>query len=324
MAGKQIVLSGDAYKIYDYTPGIFTTSVVAGSVVKGASQIVGYNNDALEMGEIRDDSCIKIAATPLKCSWKYLGKIDDIEALKQSSNTYQFNTAINVGKGKYVYDRPIALDNNAFNIYRDTFKEFGLGVKTGIDLPNEGLGYSGTSKLAGHLFDFSIGQYDTYTPIQLSQYINTIANGGYRMKPYLLKAVYEPTTESLTILANETVPTVLNKVNTDDKYLERVRLGFKAVMENGGTGSGYINLKYKPAGKTGTSQSFIDTNGDGLVDKETISNTFAAYAPYDNPVVSFTVASPDIYHYGNHNSSRSNVNMRIAKEVSKKFFEIYK
>ena len=156
MAGKQIVLSGDAYKIYDYTPGIFTTSVVAGSVVKGASQIVGYNNDALEMGEIRDDSCIKIAATPLKCSWKYLGKIDDIEALKQSSNTYQFNTAINVGKGKYVYDRPIALDNNAFNIYRDTFKEFGLGVKTGIDLPNESLGYKGNNRLSGFLLDFSI------------------------------------------------------------------------------------------------------------------------------------------------------------------------
>lgn len=323
MAGKQIVLSGESCKIYDYTPGIFTTSVVAGSVVKGASQIVGYNNDALKIGEIRDDSCIKIAATPLKCSWKYLGKIDDIGALKYSSNTYQFNTAIKVGKGNYIYDRSIILDNNAFNIYRDTFKEFGLGVKTGIDLPNEGLGYSGTSKLAGHLFDFSIGQYDTYTPIQLSQYINTIANGGHRMKPYLLKSIYEPTVVPLAKLVSETVPTVLNKVNTDDKYLERVKLGFKAVMESGGTGSGYISLKYKPAGKTGTSQSFIDTNGDGMVDKETISNTFAAYAPYDDPVVSFTVVSPDIYHYDNNNSSRSNVNMRIAKEVSKKFFEIY-
>jgi len=323
MSGKQIIVNGDEYKIYDYTPGVFTTSVVAGSIVKGASQIVGYNTGALQIGEVRDDACIKIAATPLKCSWKYLGKIDDIEALKQSSNTYQFNTAIKVGNGHYVYDKPIALDSSAFNIYRNTFNEFGLGIKTGIDLPNEGLGYKGTSTLAGHLFDFSIGQYDTYTPIQLSQYINTIANGGYRVAPYLLKAVYAPTNNPLTNLLSETMPTVLNKINTTDEYLERVKLGFEAVMKRGGTGSGYINLKYKPAGKTGTSQSFIDTDGDGIVDKETISATFGAYAPYDNPIVSFTVVSPDIYHYDNNSSTRTNVNMRIAKEVSKKFFEIY-
>lgn len=323
MAGKQIVLKDGEYKIYDYTPGVITSSVVAGSIVKGASQIVGYNTGALQIGEIRDDDCIKIAATPLKCSWKYLGKLDDIAALKYSSNTYQFNTAIKVGKGNYVYDKPISIDENAFNIYRSTFQEFGLGVKTGIDLPNESLGYSGKSTLAGHLFDFSIGQYDTYTPIQLSQYINTIANGGYRLAPYLLKAVYEPTSDPLTNVVSQTTPTVLNKVNTNDEYLDRVKQGFQAVMESGGTGSGYISLSYKPAGKTGTSQSFIDTDGNGIVDKETISNTFAAYAPYDNPNVSFTVVSPDIYHYDNNSSTRTIVNMRIAKEVSKKFFEIY-
>lgn len=323
MAGKQIVLNNGEYKIYDYTPGVITSSVVAGSIVKGASQIVGYNTGALQIGEIRDDACIKIASTPLKCSWKYLGKIDDIEALKMSSNTYQFNTAIKVGKGTYVYDKPITLEVEAFNIYRNTFAEFGLGVKTGIDLPNEGLGYKGTSTLAGHLFDFSIGQYDTYTPIQLSQYINTIANGGYRLAPYLLKAVYKPTNEPLTELISETKPIVLNKINTSNEYLERVKLGFQAVMERGGTGSGYVNLSYKPAGKTGTSQSFIDTDGDGVVDKETISNTFAAYAPYDNPTVSFTIVSPDIYHYDNGSQTRSYVNMHIAQEVSKKFFEIY-
>lgn len=323
MAGKQIIFDKGEYKIYDYTPGVITSSVVSGSIVKGASHIVGYNTGSLKIGEIRNDACIKIAATPLKCSWKYLGNIDDIDALKYSSNTYQFNTAIKVGNGNYVYDGGITLDQSAFDIYRDTFGEFGLGVKTGIDLPNETLGYKGSSTLAGHLFDFSIGQYDTYTPIQLNQYINTIANGGKRVQPYLLKAVYKPTKEPLTELVSETQTVVLNNVNTKEEYMNRVKEGFKAVMEYGGTGSGYVSLEYKPAGKTGTSQSFIDTNGDGVIDKETISNTFAAYAPYDNPVVSFTVVSPDIYHYDNGSSTRSYVNMRIAKEVSKKFFEIY-
>lgn len=72
------------------------------------------------------------------------------------------------------------------------YAEFGLGKKTGIGLPVESLGYMGTSKLPGHLLDFSIGQYDTYTPIQLSQYINTIANGGKRLKPYLIKLYIKP------------------------------------------------------------------------------------------------------------------------------------
>ena len=75
----------------------------------------------------------------------------------------------------------------ASSLFEDN-SEYGLGIKTGIDLPIESLGYSGSSHLPGHLLDFSIGQYDTYTPIQLSQYINTLANGGTRLKPYLLKA----------------------------------------------------------------------------------------------------------------------------------------
>lgn len=323
MAGKQIVADGNDYKIYDYTPGVTTSPVVVGSIVKGASHIVGYNTGALTIGEVRYDTCVKIAGTPEKCSWKYLGRLDDISSLKQSSNTYQFYTAIKVGNGVYSYNAPLSIDLNAFKIYRDTFAEFGLGVKTGIDLPVESLGFKGQSEISGHLLDFSIGQYDTYTPIQLSQYMGTIANGGNRMKPYLLKSVYSSKGNSLTNLVSETEPVVLNKVNTKDEYMARVHEGFKAVLEYGGTGSGYIDTVYKPAGKTGTSESFVDTDGDGKIDTETVTNTFAGYAPYDNPKVVFTVISPDIYHYGNNSTYTSDVNKRISKQVSQKFFEIY-
>jgi cell division protein FtsI/penicillin-binding protein 2 len=324
MAGKQIVKTGDKYEIYDYTPGVTTSPVVVGSVVKGASHIVGYNTGSLKIGEIRDDNCIKIAQTPLKCSWKYLGKIDDIKALKSSSNTYQFNTAIKVGKGTYIYDKPLRINEEAFDTYRSTFAEFGLGIKTGIDLPVESLGYKGSSKLPGHLMDFSIGQYDTYTPIQLAQYIGAIANGGYRMQPFLLKSVYDSKSVDLKniILTNE--PVVLNKVDTDDKYMSRVQEGFKEVLMPGGTGYNFMPPSIKPAGKTGTSQSFIDSTLDGIIDKETISNAFVGYAPYDNPMVTFTVISPDISHYDNKSTYQTNVNSRITNQVSKKFFEIYK
>lgn len=323
MAGAQVVMENGEYKVYDYTPGIISSSVVAGSMVKGASQIVGYNTGALQIGEIRNDSCIKVLGTPKKCSWKYLGNINDINALKYSSNTYQFHTAIKVGNGVYSYNKALVLNDQAFETYRKTFEEFGLGVKTEIDLPNEKLGVKGSSTVPGLLLDFAIGQYDTYTPIQLNQYMNTIANGGKRLAPYLLKAVYEPTSIPLANLVSQTETKILNEVNTQDNYLERVKLGFKAVMEYGGTGSGYISHSYNSAGKTGTSQALIDTNGDGKVDTETLTNTFSAYAPYDNPVVTFTVISPNVFAKEQNSTTRSSVNIRIAKEVSKKFFEIY-
>ena len=324
MAGKQIIYDNGSYKVYDYTPGIATSPVVVGSVVKGASHIVGYNTGALTYGEVRDDACIKIASTKEKCSWMYLGLLDDVSALKYSSNTYQFRTAINVGKGVYNYNQGLNLDLNAFEIYRNTFAEFGLGVKTHIDLPVESLGFKGNSEVAGHLLDFSIGQYDTYTPIQLSQYINTIANGGTRLKPYLLKSVYKPTKEPLKELVYENKKEVLNTVNTDKNNIARVKQGFKTVLEPYGTGYGYIDPIYNPAGKTGTSQSFIDTNLDGKIDTETITNTFVAYAPSDNPKVTFTVISPDVSHYNNYSEYQSGSNSRIAREVSQKYFQFYK
>ncbi len=318
MAGKQVQEDENGeYTVVDYTPGIVTSPVVVGSAIKGASQIVGYNTGALTIGEQRYDTCVKIAATAEKCSWKSLGYLNDITALAYSSNTYQFYTAIKVGNGNYQYNQPLSVDAEAFDIYRNTFAEFGLGVKTGIDLPVESLGYKGTSTSSGYLLDFSIGQYDTYTPIQLMQYIGTIANGGSRVQPYLYKGIYNNGE-----IENETTTTVLNEVDTKEEYLDRVKQGFEAVMSYG-TGVGYISMEYSPAGKTGTSQSFIDTDDDGVVDKETITTTFVAYAPSDDPEVTFTIISPDVSHSEGSSTYQSSVTKRLATAISQKYFEIY-
>lgn len=326
MSGKRVIKQDNGeLKVIDYTPGIITTSVTPGSVVKGASHIVGYNTGALKIGEKRNDACIKIAATPLKCSLHEYGNIDDLQALKYSSNTYQFHTAIKVGKANYVYDGPLVIDKEAFNTYRNTFKQFGLGTKTEIDLPNEALGYIGKNTLSGYLLDFAIGQYDTYTPIELSQYISTIATSGKRLKPHLLKEVYSSSaSESLTKSIYKFEPVVLNEVETDPIYMERVHDGFKQVLGPGGTGYNYIDESHNPAGKTGTSQSFIDTDKDGVIDTETITTNFVGYAPSDNPTVSFAVISPDVATSDAEENQISKVNKRITQKVSQKYFEIYK
>lgn len=321
--GEILAMAGKIYqdgKILDYTPGIITTSVVPGSVVKGASQIVGYNTGALHIDEYRDDACIKIRSTPIKCSWQYLGYINDITALALSSNTYQFNTAINVGGGFYYYDGPLDLNLDAYNIYRNTYKQFGLGTLTGIDLPNEKLGFIGDNTSSAQILDLAIGQYDTYTPIELSQYINTLASNGNRVKPHLLKEVISSKNGDKIL---ETKTEILNTVETSPEYMERVKIGLKAVVD-WGTGYGFIDPSFEAAGKTGTSQSFIDTNGDGIIDKETISTAFLAYAPYYNPKVSFTILTPDVSHYEGSFEYQSIINSRISYQVSKKYFDFYK
>ena len=144
------------------------------------------------------------------------------------------------------------------------------------------------------------------------------------MKPYLLKAVYEATKEKLTSVVFQNSPTVLNKINADKKYIARVQQGLRMVLAPGGTGSGYVDNKYSPAGKTGTSQSFIDTNGDGKIDTETLSAILVAYAPYDKPTVSFTVITPNVANKNVSTRQMSRVNKRISQKVSQKYFEIYK
>lgn len=320
MAGKQAVLKDGYYQIVDYTPGIVTLPVTPGSVVKGASMMVGYKYGAIDIGTVLNDECIKIKDTPLKCSWQTMGPIDDVYALQNSSNVYQYKIAIKVGNGSYEYNQGLALDESAFDKYREMYAEFGLGEKTGIDLPVESLGFIGKSRLPGHLLDFSIGQYDTYTPIQLSQYINTIANNGVRLKPYLLKEVYKPSDSGDTFgsLIYKANVTELGKLSVEKKYIDRVREGFSAVVTKG-LGYGYMGNYTNSAGKTGTSQSFIDTDGDGKVDTETITSSFVGYSPSDNPKMSIVVVSPDI---SVPDSTTYGVTRNISAQVVNKYFEL--
>lgn len=320
ISGRQLVSTKEGYQGKDITPYALTDPMAPGSVVKGASMLVGYNTGVLQIGEVMTDECIKIKSIPAKCSSHRVGGLNDIIALAESSNVYQFKIAMRVGKANYYYNAPITIDPDAFSIYRKTFGEFGLGVKTGIDLPVESLGYIGTSVKPEFLLNFAIGQYDTYTPIQLSQYVTTIASDGARYQPHLLKAVYEPTkSDALGSLAYEVVPVLLNRVTTEEKYLKRVQEGFQAVMSIG-LGKRVMGDAPNPAGKTGTSESFLDADGDGKIDTETVSNAFVGYAPYDHPKMTITVTSPDVEDPNTGVSFHSYVNRRIAREISNLFF----
>lgn len=325
MAGRKAIKENGEYKTIDFTSGILTNPMTVGSVVKGASILVGYNQKAIDIGDFFYDSCIKVKATTQKCSWKNLGRINDIEALAMSSNVYQFKTAMKVAGYNYSYNMAFQVDQSVFDLYRNMYHSFGLGVKTGIDLPLESLGYSGLDNQSGLLLDFVMGQYETYTPIQLSQYISTLANKGTRYAPRLLKEVHKSTNSSqLSDLLYKSEKEELNQVSSEEKYINRVHEGFYAVMHASyGIGHDYIDEKYDPAGKTGTSQSFLDTNLDGIIDTETISTAFIGFAPFADPKMTITVTSPDISYEKSRYAYTANTTKRISKKVSDFYFSLY-
>ena len=322
MASKRLVNG----RIVDNVTSILTSPITPGSVVKGASMLVAYNTGAVKIGERMLDECVKVAGANEKCSSVLtLGVIDDITALAKSSNVYQFKAAIRVNGQEYFRGMRLNFNQSAFDTYRAMYRSFGLGVSTGIDLPVESLGYTSKDKNAGNLLDYVMGQYETYTPIQLSQYISTIANGGERLEMQLLREVRESSeTSELGEVIYRHEKNILNKISTSNEYMNRMKEGFYAVMHSyGGYGRGYIDDKLNSAGKTGTSQSFIDTDGNGVIDTETITSSFIGYAPADNPKMSIVVTSPNSSHPNSNSNFASLVTMRITKEVTNKYYDMY-
>ncbi|MCL6571571.1 MAG: penicillin-binding protein 2 [Bacillus sp. (in: Bacteria)] len=329
MAGRKIVkdeVTGKTEMIDDAL-GTFTTTYNVGSSVKGATILTGYKTGAISPGTKFDDAGLKIQATPIKKSYTYLGTLNDIDALKRSSNVYMFHTAIRIGKAHYEYEKPLNIDLQAFNTIRNSFASFGLGVRTGIDLPNEQSGFKGTSKLPGFLLDLVIGQYDTYSAMQMAQYVSTIANGGYRMQPHVVKQVLGPIegTAELGPVIQEINPTVLNTIDMKTEWLDRVQTGFQKVMkEPGGTGYNFFgDATYTPAGKTGTAEAFYDGPERykfGGEPPPVMNLSLISYAPSSNPEVAMAVLVPWAYQ----GTVDNRASLKIGRRVLDTYFQMKK
>ncbi len=271
---------------------------------------VGYQNKAIDIGSTMTDGCVKLYNNPAKCSFMRLGYLNDIRALAMSSNYYQFIIALKVAGYNYKYDMKAPVTLNDFNKYRNTFLDFGLGNITGIDLKGETTGLKGEKVAPDLLLNLAIGQYDLYTPVQMLQYINTIASNGIRLKLNLMHNI-----KSDEKIIKEQEIQNLSQVKIDEKYMKRIQEGLREVIKSG-TGYWYINQSIPAAGKTGTSESYIDSDYDGSLDAYVISNSFVEYAPFDNPKYSIVVVSPNISSLKTNNDYQSPVNKLIAKNIN--------
>lgn len=189
----------------------------------------------------------------------------------------------------YFYEAGRRTGIEAINEYA---KMFGLGELTGIGLPEESKGNisnpeykASVEKTAENKRWYpadtiitAIGQsYSYFTPIQLANYVATIANGGTLYKTHLLKSI-RSSVDGSVVYSNE--PSVLKTVSIKPENLEAVKKGMYGVVDEGSASGIFENYNIPVGGKTGTAQVGSNVSDNAL---------FVAFAPFDNPEIAVAV-----------------------------------
>ena len=200
-------------------------------------------------------------------------------------------------------------------------RKLGFASLTGIPLPDEKAGLipttewkkkrTGEAWYPGDSYINSIGQgFVQVSPIQQSQMIGAIANGGYFYRPTILKMIRNRETGDIRSFSAER----LKKTAFNPVALELVRKALLGVTsEPGGTGGASRTPLAKVAGKTGTAQVIAQkVPGRKLTGKSEDHAWFVAYAPADDPKIAVAV----LVEHGGHGGS-------AAAPVAKKVIEAY-
>ncbi len=232
------------------------------------------------------------------------GSIDLRHAIEQSCDVYFYTVANMVGIDK-------------INKWATLL---GLGVLSGIDLPNEVQGLVPSSEwkqrvrhekwYAGETISVGIGQGQvSVTPISMAVYMATLANGGTRVTPHFLKSVDDGN-------GWKPVPTPApqSKVDIDPDKLQAIRDGLWMVVNSGGTGNRARVAGKDVSGKTGSAQ--VISNAGRMAARTTKdlrdNGWFVFFAPRDNP----SVAGVVFLEHGMHGPNAA----RVAHHILDTFF----
>ena len=222
----------------------------------------------LENDHFYDSGSIQVENARIKC-WKHGGHGDQNyrQVVENSCNPGFVTMGQKIGKEKL------------FNYIRN----FGFGKKTGVDLNGEASGILFNIDRVGpvELATTSFGQGVSVTPIQQITAVSAAINGGNLYKPYIVKSINEPETNS-TILENK--PTLVRKVISDETS-KQVRYTLESVVTNGTGRNAFID-GYRVGGKTGTAQK-VD-NGHYMIGNYIVS--FIGFMPANDPEVIVYVA----------------------------------
>lgn len=160
----------------------------------------------------------------------------------------------------------------------DYFKQFGLGTSTGVEVDDSAgvIIQPESDGMGGDTLQFSIGQLNAFTPLQLANYSATLANGGAHYDVTLIDKVVS---YDFSTVYEDKEPEIVNQVQMSEKALAAVKEGMLSVTVDG-TGQATLgDYPIKVGGKTGTSQ--VTNAADHSV--------FIAFAPFDNPKIAISV-----------------------------------
>ena len=289
-----------------------------GSTFKMVTAIAGLETGAITTKErINDTGVYRKYNMEWKC-WYYTsyhrghGYQNVTQALQHSCNYFFYETGDRMG-----------IDNlSKYALH------FGLGKKTGIELPNEKEGAVASKETyaklrnggrigPGDVLNASIGQGDNnFTPMQIAKYISSIANGGNVVKPTIVKSILnsdgsEVSRDEITQYTNEK----LGYSDTDDgitisqESVNVAKEGMRmAASEAGGTAYNiFKGFNQEVAGKTGSAEAGKDKNGNDLVNA-----WFVCFAPYEKPEVAVVVMI--------ENGGHGNYAAEVARDVLTQYF----
>lgn len=277
----------------------FDSTVLLGSTIKPLSVLIGLNENLFTTTTYYNDRGIayfgRNDSSSVRNSGQHVyGQMRPSRAIEKSSNTFMVDM---VGEKLYYKYKG---SSEGLEVWDKYMKEFGLGVSTGVDLPNEYLGrleYNNESEtVLSRLVYASFGQQGGYTTMQLAQYAATLATHGKRMQPHLVSKI----TDDNGNIVQEFKPTVLNEVKFKEAYWKEVISGMKTDVS-----TAFAGFPYDFARKTGTSEQTYkgDKKDNGV---------FIAFAPRENPKLAVAVIVPE----GGFGS-------QSAAPIARKIFDAY-
>ncbi len=234
-----------------------------GSTAKPAVATAALENNKYQIGETI--TCLhtyrKYEDYQPSCMHTH-GSIELKEALSKSCNYFFFELGYRLGA----------------TTVTDYFKQFGLGVKTGVEVDDSAgiLDEPKSDGYGGNTLQISIGQLNAFTPLQLANYAATFANGGTHYRATLIDKIVS---YDMSEYVKNSEAEVLNTVKMSDTTKNAIKEGMLSVTVDG-TGSTVFNdYPIKIGGKTGTSQT--NSGAD--------HSTYIVFAPYDKPQIAISV-----------------------------------
>lgn len=338
--GGVLAMSGYYHEIHskelqEDTIGVYKKSFVPGSVVKAATLTAGWQNGVLSGNEVIYDQPIYLEGSQIKASiFNPTGNnnqnLSARQSLEVSSNSYMIQIALRLLGIQYQGNRisvpSVPNQAKAYEQLRKAMAQYGMGTETGIDLPDEETGIqtpvtylSDANHDGGKILDLSFGQFDTYTPMQLAQYVATVANDGVRLQPHLVEGIYGNSEDGGLGQVKQVIePKVLNEVDLSAEELAIIQQGFRDVVTGSHpytTGTRLRNSKIEIAAKTGTAEVLVVDEGR-TIDVE--NSNVVAYGPASDPKVAVAVVIPQL-----QGLNRPAAHLEITNQIMDAYYEMF-